>query len=174
MFSTTLALAVILTGHDTEPPCPREALYAVAIQLEVMDDRELKWWGKPWSGMEANDVKLLHERYKLLHDAPPACDAVRFPPRDICTEIIAWNNTYICYLQDRMKLFHEDWIDDAIADSKRIIAVYDIVRDCKCDYYYITARREALAKLRDTVGSWNYYSGTLPPVAPVWHFRRID
>ena len=173
MFSTAIALVSIMTG--VEAPCPREALYAVASELELLDERELKLWGKPWTGFEANELKILHERYEKLHDAPPACDAVRFPPRDICTEIIAWNNTYICYLQDRMKLFPaDDWIDDAIADSERIIAVYDLVRDCKCDYFYITARREALAELRNIIGSWDYYSGTLPPVVPVWHFRRVD
>lgn len=172
MSSYVLALAAIISGVDV--PCSRETLHNVALSLEILDEREMRWWGKPWTGFEAMELQLLHTRYKKLHDAPPVCDAVRFPSRDVCTEIIGFNNAYIRHLEQRKTLFHDEWIDEAISDLKRIIAVYDCVRGCRCDYYYVTARREALQRLRSMLGSRDYYSGTLPPVAPVWHFRRID
>lgn len=169
MFSYALAIAVIMTG--VEAPCPQSALHSVAISLELLDERELRWFGIP--GFEGTELKILHERYMQLHDAPPACDAVRFPGRDECTEMIGFNNAYIRFLEQRKMLFQEDWIDEAITDAKRIVAIYDCVRDCRCDYYYVTARRDALQKLRSMLGAWDYYHATLP-VVPVWRFRRID
>jgi hypothetical protein len=38
----------------------------------------------------------------------------------------------------------------------------------------VTVRRQALKKLRETVGEDAYWSGCLPPHVPVWRFARID
>ena len=39
--------------------------------------------------------------------------------------------------------------------------IWDLVRESNCDYYYITVRRQALKKLRDTIGAPAYTSGVL-------------
>jgi hypothetical protein len=59
-------------------------------------------------------------------------------------------------------------------EADRLYQVWDTVRDARCDYYYVTVRRQALKRLRDMLGSDAYYSGVLPPHVPLWRFQRVD
>ena len=63
---------------------------------------------------------------------------------------------------------------EMLQEVDRLYNIWDTVRDARCDYYYVTVRRQALKKLRETVGDDAYYSGALPPHVPIWRFARID
>ena len=52
--------------------------------------------------------------------------------------------------------------------------MWDTVCDARSEFYFVPTRRQALKKLRDTVGPQAYYSAALPPHVPVWRFTPID
>ena len=180
--STVLAVALITSPELPEDFQP-DALTALAIRevslaTELMDPRELKYLLANWVEI-APDLKLIRKRYTELHDAPPACDASRFPNRELCSELIGLNRRYKTYLEDRIKLGpslagNEDVINEVIAECDRLYQIWDTVRDLKCDYYYVTVRRQSLKKLQEQIGEANYYGGFLPPHLPVWRFNRRD
>jgi hypothetical protein len=47
------------------------------------------------------------------------------------------------------------------------------VRDARCEYYYVTVRRQALKRLKDMLGEDDYYAAKLPPHVPIWRFEEI-
>ncbi|SRR5579885_948838 len=186
MFPLDLTLAVAILAGSPEAPVPEElntlalrhSLAGVAVSLEIMDPRERRYmFARPEDF--AADVKTIRRRYKELIDAPPECDSMRFPERDLINELLAFNRAYRLHLVAAQALYppshpQSDWYRQTIAETDQLYAVWDAARDARCGFYYITVRRQALKKLRDLVGAHSYYCGCLPPHVPVWRFRRID
>ncbi len=67
-----------------------------------------------------------------------------------------------------------DPLGAVLDETKRLYRVWDAVRDSKCEFYYVTVRRQALRKLRDLVGPEAYEAGDLPPHVPVWRFQAMN
>ena len=67
-----------------------------------------------------------------------------------------------------------DGVDDALAEADQLYRVWDAVRDAKSEFYYVSVRREALARLRQAIGPEDYARGVLPPHVPVWRFPQRD
>ena len=90
--------------------------------------------------------------------------------------MLSFNRAYRQHLDSRQTLELTNWweLREALQEADRLYQVWDTVRDARCDYYYVTVRRQALKKLRETVGEDAYCSGCLPPHVPVWRFGRID
>ena len=51
--------------------------------------------------------------------------------------------------------------------------MWDAVRDARCEFYYVTVRRQSLQKLRDLIGKEAYAAGELPDYVPTWRFLPI-
>src|SRR5271166_5583129 len=153
----------------------RPTLQAVAVAHEVLDPREVRYVLTRSEDFVA-DLKLLRRRHRELADAPPLQDCMRFPDRALINELLAFNRAYRQYLDNRQALEQAYWweLREAVQETERLYQVWDTVRDARCDYYYVTVRRQALKKLRETVGEDAYWSGCLPPHVPVWRFARID
>jgi hypothetical protein len=153
----------------------RPAVQQLALAWEVLDPREVKYvLSRPedFSG----DLRLLRRRCAELADAPPLHDALRFPDRSLVNDLLTFNRTYkqnvdLMLALDRSRAAE---LQEVLAESERLYQVWDLVRDSRCDYYYITVRRQALKKLRDQLGDEAYYSGALPPHVPVWRFARAN
>jgi hypothetical protein len=60
-----------------------------------------------------------------------------------------------------------------IRETDRLYQVWDAVRDARCEFYFITVRRQALKKLRDALGEEAYQAAELPPCVPVWRFNDL-
>ena len=153
----------------------RTILQKVAISWEILDSREVCYVLTRPEDFAA-DLKLLRRRYLELSDAPPLCDCVRFPDRALVNELLSFNRSYRQHLDSRQALDPTGrWeLHEALQEADRLYQVWDTVRDARCDYYYVTVRRQALKKLREAIGSQAYYAGCLPPHVPVWRFARID
>jgi hypothetical protein len=65
-------------------------------------------------------------------------------------------------------MMHADELRTIVAETDWLYRIYDALRDARCEYFYVTYRRQALAQLRDLVGMEAYYSGQLPPHVPLW------
>lgn len=189
MFPISHALALaLLTSAPVDKPAElqkesaeintaamRAVMQQIAIQFEILDKREVKYvLSRPEDF--ATDLNLLRKRYVELRDAPPLCDAMRFPDRSLVNELLTFNRNYRSHMDARshIDLLNAEFIHDAISETDQLYQIWDLVRDCRCDYYYVTVRRQALMKLRDKVGYAAYYSGCLPPHVPVWRFQRVD
>lgn len=182
MIPSSVVLAVALI---TSPELPKDvqpdvvllkSMQSVALSMELMDKRECRYVLSNKEDFDA-DLKLMHRRYEELGDAPPLCDAIRFPERSLCNELIQQNRVYRQWLDARNQLGSSlagDYIHDAIRECDILYQAWDTVRDAQCGYYYVTVRRQALKKLRDQLGYPNYYAGFMPPHVPVWRFRRIE
>jgi len=178
-----LAIALLATPAETAdaaPPVPemvtvRPTLQALALSWELMDPREVRYVLVRSEDFDA-DLKLLRRRHQDLADAPPLADCVRFPDRELVGDLLSFNRNYRQHLDGRQAFDTAySWdLHEALQETDRLYEVWDTVRDARCESYYVTVRRQALKKLRDTVGPASYYAGNLPPHVPVWRFTRID
>jgi hypothetical protein len=178
-----LAVALLTSGPEAGDlpaggaglAAARPSLQALAVSWEVLDTRETRYVLARPEDFPA-DLKLLRRRYRELADAPPLHDCMRFPDRALINELLAFNRTYRQHLDNRQALEQTYWweLREAVQETERLYQVWDTVRDARCDYYYVTVRRQALKKLRETIGEDAYWGGCLPPHVPVWRFARID
>ena len=60
----------------------------------------------------------------------------------------------------------------ALKETDCLYQVWDSVRDARCEYYYITVRRQALKKLHPLLGPDAYAGGEWPPHVPLWRFSE--
>jgi hypothetical protein len=156
-----------------EPLAP--SLRTLAVQWEILDPRELHHMLAHEQDFEA-DLKALQERYRELRVAPPLAEALRFPGRDIVNDLLAFNRAYRQDLDSRLSLdvVHGEALRAALMETDQLYRIWDLVRDARCEYYYVTVRRQALQSLRETVGNVSFYTGQLPPHVPVWRFAKAD
>ncbi|HEV3202949.1 MAG TPA: hypothetical protein VGY77_01130 [Gemmataceae bacterium] len=153
----------------------RTSLQEAAIKNEILDPKEVRYiLARPEDFFA--DVHLLQRRFRELADAPALHDGLRFPDRDLVNELLAFNRAYRQHLSVRQPVELAKWweIRTAIQETDFLYQVWDTVRDARCDYYYVTVRRQALKKLRTMLGEDKYYQGQLPPHVPLWRFQEID
>jgi hypothetical protein len=178
-----VALALLTAPPDTAAPdneaelisSAGPALQQVAVQLEILDPREIKYlFGRPED--YPSTLKMLRARYQELADAPRASDALRFPERDLVNELLSFNRAFRQNIDARQSLeTSREWeLREALQETDRLYKIWDTLRDARCDYYYITLRRQALKRLRELVGNEGYYSGVMPPYVPIWRFQSLD
>jgi len=185
MFPFEYLLAVALLTAPADAPEPnvnpdlylnlRPTLQQLAIQWEILDPREVRYV-LTRSEDFTSDLKLLRRRYHELADAPPLYDCHRFPDRSAISDLLAFNRAYRQHLDSRQSVELVHWweLREAIQETDRLYQVWDTIRDARCDYYYVTVRRQALKRLRETLGPEAYYTGCLPPHVPIWLFQRVD
>jgi hypothetical protein len=123
-----------------------------------------------------NDIALLRRRYQDLKDAPRLCDAQRFPDRNTVNELLAFNRAYRRHLDSRQALEQDRGHDlrMALKETDSLYQVWDSVRDARCEYYYITVRRQALKRLQQMIGPDAYNAANLPPHVPLWRFQEVN
>lgn len=182
-FEYLLAVALLTSPPETAETLATPTTYAVvrptlqtlAVQWEVLDPREVRYVLTRAEDF-ASDLKLLQRRYQDLQLAPPLHDSNRFPPRSVVSDMLAFNRAYRQHLENRQSVDLARWWDlrEAIQETDRLYQVWDTVRDSRCEYYYVTVRRQSLKRLRETLGPQSYYAGSLPPHVPVWRFQPID
>jgi hypothetical protein len=178
-----LLAAVLLTTPPEAAPPPvspeefaalRPTVQALAVEWEILDPREVRHiLVRPEDFSE--NLLLLRQRYADLADAPLLCDGLRFPDRATVSDLLAFNRAYRQQIDVRGPT-SADAAEHraALRETDELYQVWDTVRDARCEYYYVTVRRQALKKLRETLGDEAYYRGELPPFVPLWRFREVD
>jgi hypothetical protein len=182
-FEYVMAAALLTAPEESaalkQPPplydALRPALQELAIRWEIMDPREKRYVLARPEDFQA-DLKLLCRRYRRLLDAPRLADCYRFPDRATINDLLAFNRTYRQFLTARqpVDLVHAEELREALNETDQLYQVWDAVRDARCNYYYVTVRRQALQQLRTLIGERAYYAGILPPHVPLWRFPEID
>lgn len=178
------AIAVLMGSPDFDEPFPAEpdlgaaqaALKEVAVEIEILDEREKTYFflgpkEEDWH----NDVRLLRNRYKELKDCPRLASADNFIwGRTEISELTNFNRQYYKVLEkqslnnpDRYDLFKL-----ALKDTNMLYQTWDALRDSKCHFYYTVVKRQALKRLKDTIGEEDFLAGRMPDHVPVWTFRE--
>jgi hypothetical protein len=160
-------------GHHF--PALRVALVTLSLEWEILDPREIRYVLAREEDF-ASDLRMLQRRYQDLADAPFLCDAFRFPERSAVNELLVFNRAYRNYLEVRqpMQVAQGGYLRSVLKEVDQLYSVWDTVRDARCEYYYVTVRRQALKHLRELVGDDAYYKGELPPHVPVWRFQDLN
>ena len=150
----------------------RPTLQRLSIQWEILDPREVRYILARAEDFAA-DLNLLRRRFQELHDAPLLCDCRRFPDRTAVNDMLAYNRAYRQHIDIRQSVELAHWWEHqaTLQETEQLYQIWDTVRDARCEYYYVTVRRQALKRLRELLGEDDYYSGQLPPYVPVWRFR---
>lgn len=183
MFDYLLALALLTAPLDPAPTAVGDAemfahlrspLQALAVQLEVLDPREVRYLLTRPEDFQA-DLILLRRRYQELADAPVLNESLRFPDRETVNELLAFNRAYRQHIDVRQTVELSHWWEyqAALQETEQLYQIWDTVRDARCEYYYVTVRRQALKRLRDLLGDEAYFSGQLPPYVPLWRFQVV-
>lgn len=181
LYELLLATALLTAEPDLPDPGPEVfaavsgPLQALALEWEILDPRETKYVLVRPDDFAA-DLNLLRRRFRDLSLAPPANDALRFPERSVVNELLAFNRAYRQHLDLRLPFESARWeqLREVVQETDHLYLVWDTIRDARCDYYYVTVRRQALQKLRDLLGPEAYYSGRMPPYVPLWRFQAIN
>jgi hypothetical protein len=157
----------LITGNCPEPTPDREqwdelrtAIQRTAFDWELLDPRELRYVFTRLDDFQDN-LELVRSRYQLLKDAPRLVAAEALPKcgRDYCAfnrKYRSWLDTMLACYPDRAEV-----IQAAIAETDALYRIWDSVTDATCEYYYVSVRRFALAKIPDQ----------LPPPVPLWRFQ---
>lgn len=163
----------------TEAPPPddrwaevRDGVRDLAIKWELLDPRETHYLLARREEFSV-DMNLLRRRYQELKDAPRLADADRLPPKSLAEDVVKANRAFRSVINDRraFELDRAEMLNAVLYETDQLYRVWDAVRDARCDFYYVTARRQALRKLRDVLGADAYTAVQLPPATPVWRTR---
>jgi hypothetical protein len=180
-WSYLLAASLLTTPPDVPEapisaedwPAVQEALQSLAVEWEILDPREVRYVLARAEDFE-NDLNLLRKRYQDLRDAPKLAECQRFPDRGTVNELLTFNRAYRRFLDARQTMEHDRcWcVRLALKETDCLYQVWDSVRDARCEYYYITVRRQALKRLQTMLGPDGYAAGELPPHVPLWRFSE--
>jgi hypothetical protein len=162
------------TPPEDRWPALRDAVHQVAVEWEILDQRETRYVLARAEDF-STDLNMLRRRYQELADAPPAADGFRFPDRNVVNEMVRFNRAFRKHLDQRQQLEADrtDALRAVMWETDRLYSVWDAVRDARCEFYYVTVRRAALKKLRDLIGEEAYLAGRLPPNVPTWRFNEM-
>jgi len=177
-----LAAVLLTTPAGVPEPTPaveqwnnvRDAVHKVAVDWEILDQRETRYIMSRPDDYSA-DLNLLRRRYQELKDAPRVADSFRFPDRTAVNDLVRFNRAFRKHLDQRHELETDrsEELRLVMRETDRLYQVWDAVRDARCEFYYVTVRRQALKKLKDMLGDESYTAGTLPPNVPTWRFNEL-
>ena len=175
LLATMLLSAPVGTPEQVPPSdhwkVVQAAIHQTAIDWEILDARETRYvLAKPDDFQE--DLDFLRKRRGELEKAPKVGESDRLPNRQSVNEYIRFNRAYRKNLETRL-LCESDRagaISEAIRETERLYKMWDAMRDAKCEFHYVTVRRQALMKLKEMLGPEVYSTGELPPYVPEWRF----
>jgi hypothetical protein len=153
-------------------PALRESVHKIAIDMEILDNRETSYIFAKRSDFDA-DLNLLRRRYQDFKDAPRLEESNRLPERKIVNDLVQFNRAYRKCLAEKHELEQDrgEIYETVMIETDRLYKVWDAVRDARCEFYYVTVRRQALIRLKDMLGDDDYAKTNLPPNVPTWRFR---
>jgi hypothetical protein len=177
MGNLVLAAFLLTAEPGFQDPLPTEqdwpevskSLQSLAIQWEILDERETSYILTKRDEFHS-DLNMLRQRRIQFADAPRLAEHLRLPERQAANELIRLNRDYRKHLEDR-RILEQDRahaLFAAIRETDQLYIIWDAVRDARCEFYYVTVRRHALKKIRDTLGDAAYFAGELPPALPIW------
>ncbi|HLN29149.1 MAG TPA: hypothetical protein VK395_15475 [Gemmataceae bacterium] len=155
--------------HHASPPM-WQSLKRVALLLEVVGPEER------WIDDYQSELNYVRRHLRELTSAPALDDCLIFPSSLASREGRCFNLAYQRSLELRRNLFlhHQEELDEALQEAKHLARIWALVDAAGCQSQSWVCRRKALLHLRELLGPEAYYSGTIPPCAPLWRFELIS
>jgi len=149
----------------------RPAITNIAVALELLDRRKVDSLWAETDG-PGNELRVLQGRFTTLRSAPPLSECARFPSRQTTSEFIAANRAYRSSLEARLIVdrIHARDLRAAIAETDRLHEVWRLLADAQYEGYFVSARRDALLRIREVIGLDPFCRAQMPPHLPVWRF----
>lgn len=172
-----------------------ESIKKYAVEEEILDPRETKYMliemRYYYQGMDGlgqivvqqdqnqwdTDLAMIQKRWRELKDTPKVADSDRFPPRHLITEALTFNRQLSQFLLAERFIqspTQQDTSSAALSEIDYCYKIWDNMRDARCDFYYITTRREAMRRLIHMLGRENYFNNHWPSAIPTWRFREME
>jgi hypothetical protein len=184
------ALDMVRTPPGVDYPTPtadrwpdiQAAVHKAGVDLEVLDPREIRYMFSRVEDFQG-DLRILRNRYEELKDAPPVASSERFPDSDTINEAIRFNRAHRKWLEGRTiwEADRAELYKTATDETDRLYRAWDACREARGECYYVTLRRQGLARLKSyldkmeeegLVGNNAWLNGDMPPCVPVWRFRE--
>src|SRR5262249_49510289 len=110
-----------------------------------------------------------------LKDAPALSQVKLLPDRDLVNEAIRFNRAYRKHLEERLiwETDKAESIQNAIIETQTSYQVWSLIQDAKCDFYFVTVRRQAMQRLREMLPEGDFDIGKMPPFVPYWRFNKL-
>lgn len=179
LFLATVLLSAPVGAIEVPPPPEawsqlRAALLAVATDWEILDPRECRYVLARPEDFQA-DLDLLRKRRCELADAPRLTDVHRLPDRSTVDRYLQFNRAYRRHLEGRLSWEGDRAVvlAEAIRETDRLYRLWDAAREARSDQHFVTCRRLALKKYRDSLGPAAYLAGELPASVPEWAFQTL-
>lgn len=181
MWSYLVAVVLLVGDPDSAHEVDSEifhqvnfAMKDIAVKWEILDERERNHVLCHPRDFH-NDLELLRQRNKDLHDAPSFQDTIRFPDSATIGDCLSFNRAYRQQINAMIPgMPSKFWEYNAILrEVDDLYQIWEYLSDVQCSHYYVTVRRTALKNLRERIGYDDYYSGKLPPWVPLWRFQEI-
>ena len=173
-----IALAFLLLSTGVKPdglfPLLHHELQFLCVELELMDDREIRYTlSNPDEWLA--DIAMIRKRQLDLRYAPNVWEHNRFGfvPRETCSALIQFNRAYVRHLEALRDLYPGVNFDEEIAEADELYFAWDALRDSKVGYYFCHIRRAALARVRDRIGAEAFERGEMVPHVPFARFTTI-
>ncbi|HQR07016.1 MAG TPA: hypothetical protein PLN21_09350 [Gemmatales bacterium] len=162
-----LAFLVLVSDHPGDGlGFLRADLRLVCLGAEILDKREIRYVLASDAELQA-DLQMLRSRWRDLYSAPRLDDCYLFPERSIAVEWIAFNRQYRSHVLVLRDLYPgRESINRLLDDLDERYKVWDAISDCRCEYYYVHVRRQALKRLQSLLGS-DYGEGKIPLSVPI-------
>ena len=153
-------------------------IQSAAIQLELLDPRETGYICNIASTAVNrenyfNDLKILRGRWENYKNSPRLWEINRFPPLEVANSVCQFNRQYANYVSQQVYSYKVDLANEVMRETNLLFHPWDRLREARCEYYYITVRRNALKDLKDALGDQMFYNGQMPPFVPLWRFTPI-
>jgi len=149
----------------------RPAILEIAVALELLDRREV---GALWAEIDGpgNELRVLQGRFTTLRSAPPLSECARFPSPQTTSQFIAANRAYRASLEARLIVdqVHARDLRAAITETDQLHEVWRLLADAQYEGYFVSARRDALLRIRNVIGLDAFCRPQMPPHLPVWRF----
>lgn len=179
MYATNCLLAAVLLTSPADIQLPaetlawaeacRSSLLALALDAQLLDSREdLNYFNRTQDA--ACDLRALQGRFRDFAFAPLVQESLRFPDRNTCLELLAFNRAYRDHLLLRIEVDPGDApaLLAALTEADELFQIWRLVADARWNAIYVTPRRQALQALQERIGAEAFYRGDVPPYVPLW------
>ena len=146
------------------------ALFVVACRYEVLDEKHYcNWFASP-SSLE-HDIRTTRRNIQDYRDAPRVIECQRFAHvngkagENFAKEVVSRLNNRYWFERDRA-----DAIKVAIIDAEARARIYSDIELVQNNYATVIGKRDALRRLKKSLGEEAFIAGAVPLPLPEWAF----
>ena len=168
MFTVALALLLAPDLPDLPGQLPPDVYQAMKDQAELLD---LYKRSGNWQADSAKELCWARAALRSTRGAPPSADVCWLPSTSFIESALSFNNQMLTHLAGRQATDDLLLMREEVLQLRNVWLMAGKARDNESD---LSARRKALAAVRDAIGEEAYRAGRLPPWVPVWRMNVID